>query len=130
MRRALLLTILGLAFAAPAFAADKPAVPVPRLVARIDTLMATQKGPSVTIQAKGAVSSGGWRNARLRVVRIAGGDPHVLAVEFVATPPSPGHAEIAGLLPINASAVLRAPKGVVSVRALSAYNEITSQILK
>lgn len=130
MRRALSVTVMAVGLALPAWAADKPMPPQPRPVARIDTLMAVQKGANVTIQAKGAVNGGGWRTAKLRPLKAGPGDARTLVVEFVATPPVPGHAEIAGLIPVAASISLRVPKGVVSVRAMSGFNEITTQILK
>jgi hypothetical protein len=105
----------------------KPVVPQ-QLVARIDNLIATEDKNNVLIQARGAVGSGGWREARLRAVKAD--DPHTIVVEFVATPPAPNHAVIEGLLPIHASTSIRLRRGVVSVRVISGSNEITSQILK
>ena len=112
--------------AAP-FAPRAPVNP-PRLVARIDNLIATQDNRNVLIQVRGAVASGGWHQARLRPVKTD--DPHIIVVEFVATPPAPTQAVIEGLLPIHASTSLPLRRGVVSVRVLSGSNEITSQILK
>jgi hypothetical protein len=48
----------------------------------------------------------------------------------VAEPPQPGEAVIPGLLPVSAAITLKARKGTVSVRAVSAANEITTQILR
>ena len=105
----------------------KPAVEQ-RLVARIDNLIATEDKNNVLIQARGAVASGGWREARLRAVKAD--DPRTIVVEFVATPPAATQAVIEGLLPIHASTSVRLRRGVVSVRVVSGSNEITSQILK
>jgi hypothetical protein len=110
-----------------AVAPAKPVVPQ-RLVARIDALIATEDKNNVLIQARGAVASGGWRQARLRAVKAD--DPHTIVVEFVATPPGENQAVIEGLLPIHASTSIRLRRGVVSVRVISSSNEITSQILK
>lgn len=126
MRGLCFLFFLGLV--APAGAAEKtPPIP-PRPVVRIDSLMATAAGDKVTIEARGAVSSGGWRGAVLKPVKSS--DPHAIVVDFVATPPPPTQAVIMALLPVAASTTVRLRKGVVSVRAVSGSNEITTQILK
>ena len=131
MRPALLLISLVL-LALPAWAADRPVRPVaqPRLIARIDNLIATADGGSVLIQARGAVDSGGWRQGRLRAVKSSAADAHTIVVEFVAVPPAPTQAVIEGLLPIHAATRLPMRRGVVSVRVISGSNEITTQILK
>jgi len=100
-------------------------------VARIDSLMATEKDGRLTIQAKGAVNGGGWRHAALKPAKATGpGDAHVLVLDFVAEPPEPTQAVIPGLLPVAAAITLKARKGLVSVRAVSGANDITTQILK
>ncbi len=126
MRFGFILAVMGIALASPAFAADKPAQP--RQIVRLDGLTAAKAGGSVVIQARGAVSSGGWRNARLRPLKST--DSHILALEFIATPPPPGQVVIQALLPVTAKITLRLRAGVVSVRVVSAANEITTQILK
>lgn len=114
----------------PAGAAEKPP-PVPlRPVARIDSLFATLSKGQVVIQAKGAVDSGGWRQARLRPVKSTPADAHTIVVEFVAIPPASTQAVIEGLLPVAATTTLHMRRGVVSVRVTSGSNEITTQILK
>jgi hypothetical protein len=130
MRRACLLLIVTWALAFPASAAEKPPVMSPKLVARIDSLFATETGGKVVIQAKGAVGSGGWRGAKLRPLKSGAADIHTIVVEFVASPPQPTQAVITGLLPVAANTVIRMRKGVVSVRVVSGSNEITTQILK
>lgn len=104
--------------AAPAMAADKR-------VFRIDSLIATQKGGEVLLQAKGAVSTGGWSKARLRLVH---NDGHVMTVEFLATPPPPEMTVIDGLVPVAASAQIRGHAETVHVQADA--NEIASQVLR
>lgn len=126
MRRASLLLLCALM--APAAAAEKQPATQPKPVSRIDSLIATEAGGNVTIEAKGAVSSGGWRSAILKPVKAS--DPHTIVVEFLATPPPPTSAVIMVLLPVSASTTVRMRKGVVSVRAESATNQITTQILK
>ena len=131
MRPVLLLMSL-LLLALPALAADKPVRPVtqPRLIARIDSLIATVDGNAVLIQARGAVDSGGWRQGQLRAVKTSIADASTIVVEFVALPPAPTQAVIEGLIPIHATTSLPMRRGVVSVRVISGSNEITSQILK
>ena len=125
MRRIVFLAVMACGFALPARAADKP--PQPKLVARIDSLIATEAGGSITIQAKGAVPSGGWKRATLKAVK--SGDTRTIAVEFIATPPPPSQVVITALLPVSASATVPMRRGVVSVRAVSGSNEITTQLL-
>jgi hypothetical protein len=104
--------------AAPALAADKR-------VFRIDSLIATQKGGAITLQAKGAVQSGGWSKPRLHLIR---NDGHVLTVEFLATPPPPDMTVIDGLVPVTATIQIRGHAESVHVEADE--NEITSQVLR
>ena len=103
---------------APALAADKR-------VFRIDSLIATQKGGEVTLQAKGAVQTGGWSKPRLHLVH---NDGHVMTVEFVATPPPPEMTVIEGLVPVAATVQIRGRAESVHVQA--DQNEITSQVLR
>jgi hypothetical protein len=127
--RAIVLTAMILALpvhamAATAAVADKP-------VARIDSLIATATGGRITIQAKGAVTGGGWTHIALKPIKSAlPADAHTMVVEFVGVPPSSSEAVIRGLLPVAANLTLKGRKGVVAVRAVSDANEITTQILK
>ncbi len=116
--------------ALPAKAAEKLPAVQPRQVARIDSVIATASGGKVTIQARGAVDSGGWKEAKLRPLKPGANDAHTIVLEFVANPPPAGHAVVEGLLPITANTVIRMRRGIVSVRATSGSNEITTQILK
>ena len=126
--RAIVLTALFLALPVHAMAAvvvpDKP-------VARIDSLIATSKSGRVMIQATGAVTGGGWTHIALKPVKpTLPADAHTMVVEFVGVPPPSGEAVISGLLPVAANLTLKSRKGAVAVRAISAANEITTQILK
>ena len=102
-----------------------PALAGEKRVFRIDSLIATQKGPKIIIQAKGAVQTGGWSKPRLHLVHNEG---HVMIVEFLATPPPPEMTVIDGLVPVTATAKFRAHAGSVHVQA--ELNEITSQVLR
>jgi hypothetical protein len=112
------------AHAAAPILSDKP-------IARIDGLIATAKGNNILIQARGAVMGGGWKRVALKPVKPnLPGDAHTIVVEFVAQPPASNQAVIPGLLPVTAIITVKNRKGIVSVRAMSAINEITTQILK
>ena len=89
-------------------------------------MIATLANGTVTLQVKGAVQSGGWKHVHLRPAR---GDTRTLVVEFLAQPPAPGGAVIGGLLPVTATAKIKARRGIVAVRALAEANEVTTQIL-
>ena len=102
----------------PAFAADKR-------VYKIDSLIATARGGMVTIQAKGAVQSGGWKKPKLHVLHV---DAHAVTVEFVAAPPPAGMTVIEAVVPVEATAKVRGKSA--SVRVLADANEMTAQILK
>jgi hypothetical protein len=117
MRIFLILASILLA-ASPALAADKR-------VFKIDSLLATQKDGVITVQAKGAVQSGGWTKPRLHLMHA---DGHVLTVEFLASPPPPGMTVIEALVPVAANMELKAH--AASVHVMADENEITSQVLK
>lgn len=128
MRRAIVLSLLFLAIPCLAIAAT---VVVDRPVARIDELVATVKGSRIVVQAHGAVMGGGWKHPTLKPVKSTQSqDAHTIVLEFVAQPPPSNEAVIPGLLPVKATIKLRRRRGVVSVRAISGVNEITTQILK
>ncbi len=127
MRNALLLAAVLAAL--PAHAATPVVTDKP--VARIDGLIATAKGGSILVQARGAVTGGGWKHAVLKPVKpVLPGDSHTIVLSFAAQPPSSNQAVIPGLLPVTAALLVKSRKGVVSVRVTSAVNEITTQILK
>ena len=127
MRAALVLTAMLVAL--PAWAAAPVAIEKP--VARIDGLIATATGKNIVIQARGAVTGGGWKQATLRAIKpTLPADAHTIVVEFVAQPPPSNQAVIPGLMPVAATLTVRNRKGIISVRAVSGVNEITTQILK
>jgi hypothetical protein len=122
-----LVLLLALALSTPAVAADKGGSD--KLVSKIDSIIATLHQQSILIEVRGAVPSGGWKTAKLKLVR-SPADPHTVVLDFVATPPPANAAVIQGLLPVSANTVVRMRKGVVTVRAVATANEITTQILK
>jgi hypothetical protein len=122
-----LVLLLAVALSTPVLAADRSGAERP--VNRIDSVIATVRQQSILIQVKGAVPTGGWKMPKLKLVR-SPADPHTVVVNFVATPPPANQAVIQGLLPVAANTVVPLRKGVVTVRAVAAINEITTQILK
>ncbi len=117
VRAKFLIVACSLLCAAPAWAADKR-------VYQIDSIIATVKGRTLVIQAKGAVSTGGWKSARLHVLH---NDGKLLTVEFVAVPPPSGMNVIEALVPVEAHLTVKghAP----AVRAVAEANEMTVQVL-
>lgn len=113
--------------AGPAFAADKAgATDKPQRVYKVDSVIATVKGKTLTIQAGGAVNSGGWKQARLRLVH---NDGHVLTLELQAVPPPPGMTVISVQVPVKAAFETRFRPGLAQVTVQATANEVTSQIL-
>ena len=98
-----------------------------KLVYKIDSVIATVTHSHILIQVKGAVPSGGWKDAKLKLMH---GDAHTVVVELVARPPQTGAPVIQGMLPVSASLTAPMRHGIVSVRAVSDANEMTAQILK
>jgi hypothetical protein len=111
--------------ALPALSTPSLAAPEKR-VWRIDSVVATRAGNRIVVQVKGAVKSGGWSHPRLK---LAHGDGHTLAVEFLAQPPAPDAAVITALMPVTAKVTLRARRGMVTVKAVAEANDVTAQIL-
>jgi hypothetical protein len=123
----------GIIFLGLMISAAHAAVPVmpDKPIARIDGLIATARDGQIHIQARGAVLGGGWTRVALKPIKPSlPADAHTIVLEFVAQPPPSNEAVIPGLLPVTATIALKVRKGMVSVRVLSAVNDITTQILK
>ena len=114
---ALLLPSLAL-LASPALAGEKR-------VFRIDSLIVSQKGGTIELQARGAVQTGGWSKPRLKVLH---NDGKVVTVEFLATPPPSDMTVIEALVPVTAATELKGR--ATSVRVQADQNEVTSQVLR
>jgi hypothetical protein len=110
---------LALACTTPAFAADKR-------VYKIDSLLASLQRGVITVQASGAVQTGGWSKPHLRVLH---NDGHTITVEFLATAPPPDMTVIEAIVPITATAQIKSRGRIASVHAIAEVNEITAQIL-
>ena len=108
----------GVAVAAPA-----------KLVYRIDRAAAAIENNRLVIVARGAVSTGGWMNPRLRLRETSGQEANTLEVEFVATPPRRRAAVAQAILPVSARIKARRPYyGVVQVKVVSQTNIVTVPI--
>jgi hypothetical protein len=113
-----------LAFAsvgAAAAASQKP-------IYKVDSVAASIHGNKLTIIAAGAVATGGWNKARLRL------KPHkpeaeTLEYEFVATPPSPAAMVVQVLIPVTATFVTKLPPyGVTQIKVDADSNSTTVEI--
>jgi hypothetical protein len=119
---------LSIFLAIPAEAA-RPIGATDKLIYKVDSVIATVANGRVSIQAKGAVTSGGWKEVKLKLIR-SPTDPHTIVVDFVALAPAANAPVIPGLLPVGANMVVPMRRGVVTVRVVSDANEMTTQILK
>lgn len=120
--------LLVVALAGPALAAERHAGDKhvgDKRVYKIDSVIATQKGGVILVQAKGAVQTGGWKQARLHIIHM---DRSTATVEFVATPPPAGMTVIEAVVPVEAEGRIRGH--VPSVRVLAEANEVTAQVLR
>jgi hypothetical protein len=115
----IVLTACALLCATPAMAAEKR-------VYKIDGVIATLKDGVLTVQAKGAVQTGGWTNLRLHV---AHSDGRAVTIEFLATPPPPAMTVVAALMPVTVSAKFKTRGKLASVAVAGEVNEVTSQVL-
>jgi hypothetical protein len=104
------------------------AAPGERRIYKLDSVIANVKGRTLTIQAKGAVQTGGWRKPRLHMLHSP--DAHTVEVELLALPPPPEMTVIQALVPIEATLHVRTRRHIVSVRAEAEANEVTAQVLR
>ncbi len=118
-RTALALFLLA-ASSVAAHATEKP-------VWRLDSVIATAVRGGVQVQVKGAVRSGGWSHARLK---LSHSDAHSIVLEFLAQPPAANTVVIQGLIPVSAQVTVKAGPGVTSVRVEGDANTVTAQILR
>jgi hypothetical protein len=111
-------------------AATATAAPAtPRLIYKIDTVSVRLSGRSMLVNATGAVNSGGWTAAHLRLRESRAAESDTAVVDFLATPPPPGTVVIQALVPVAASATLPLPPyGTVQVRIVAESNSVTAPI--
>ena len=116
-------TLAILVLAASTIAAQATEKPVYRL----DSVTAVAVPGGIRIEARGAVRSGGWGNARLKVLQV---DAKTVVVEFLAQAPAPNTVVIQGLIPVSAQVTVKAGSGVTSVRVEADANDVTAQVLR
>jgi hypothetical protein len=96
---------------------------------KVDSAAVTLNKGRMTIIASGAVSTGGWGKARLRMKPGHRPESHELDFDFLAVPPPPGEAVIQALLPVTATLTTRLPPyGVTQVRVDAQTNSAVAEI--
>jgi hypothetical protein len=101
-----------------------------KLVLRVDRVTAQIIDRKLVIDATGAVPTGGWKHAKLRI-KPSPPESNVMVVEFVATPPPPKEIVIQALLPVSAKVVTGLPHyAITAVSVTAESNGITTQITR
>lgn len=99
-----------------------------KTIYKVDSVAASVHGHKLTIIAAGAVSTGGWSKARLRV-KSHKPEADTLEYEFVATPPSPDAMVVQVLIPVTTTLVTRLPPyGVTQIKVDAGTNSTTVEI--
>ncbi len=133
MKRQIASAIVALLVAGATLAAAS-SVSSPKPVFRVDSASAAAQPGSpnrLVIQAQGAVRSGGWENARLRVKEIPSNKPNTLIIVFVAIPPKPSEMVVQSVLPVQATVTVPMPKAsITEVQIAGETNTITAKILR
>ncbi len=112
-----------------AAATATPSAAMPKLVYRVDSVIAKTVRNHLVVTAKGAVISGGWTRPRLHLNPIHIPESAVETIEFQATPPLDNAVVIQALLPISATAVFPLPHyGTVKVTVITQTNSVTAPI--
>jgi hypothetical protein len=96
---------------------------------KVDSVAATVSGDRMTIIASGAVSTGGWSNARLRMR--PGHKPEIreLEFDFLAMPPPSHETVIQALVPVTMTLTTRLPPyGVTQIRVDAQTNSDVAAI--
>lgn len=99
-----------------------------KLVYKVDSVVASIQHHKLTIIAAGAVSTGGWNNARLRL-KSHKPEGNVLEYELVATPPAPDAIVVQALIPVRATLSTKLPPyGVTQIKVDTETNSEVSDI--
>jgi hypothetical protein len=94
----------------------------PKPVYKVDSVAASIKHNRLTIIAAGAVSTGGWNDARLRLKNHKP-ENGVLEYELVATPPAPDAMVVQALIPVRATLSAKLPPyGVTQIKVETETN--------
>lgn len=96
---------------------------------KVDSAAASVRGNRMIIIAAGAVPTGGWGKARLRIKPGRRVEANELEFEFLAMPPPPHETVIQALVPVTATITTRLPPyGVTQIRVDSQTNSAVAQI--
>ena len=129
LRRAFTILIAGgfLAAANVGFAAAAS----PKPIYKVDSVAVSVRGHRLTIIAAGAVSTGGWSKARLRLKPGHKPETDTLELQFVAAPPGPNAMVIQALIPVSATLTTRLPPyAVTQIRIDAETNSETARITR
>jgi hypothetical protein len=96
---------------------------------KVDSVAASISDGKLVIIAAGAVSTGGWGKARLRLKPGHKPETDTLEFEFVAPPPPPGTTVIQALIPVSATLTTKLPPyGVTQIQVDAETNSTTADI--
>ena len=127
LRRAFTILIAAgfLASANAGFAAAASLKPI----YKVDSVAASIHGNRLTIIAAGAVSTGGWSKARLRLKPGHRAEGDTLEFQFLATPPAPDAMVIQALIPVGTTLTTKLPPyGVTQIKVDADTNSATAEI--
>lgn len=100
----------------------------PRLITKIDKVMAAIIKGRLVVNASGAVNSGGWTAPRLHLLPHKPED-NTETIEFQAQPPLADAVVIQALLPIQTTAVFPLPHyAVTQIKVVSETNAVTAPL--
>jgi hypothetical protein len=123
---------VGALLVAGASLAAASSVNPPKPVYRVDSVSAAAApgAPNrLVIQAQGAVRSGGWENAKLRVRTAT--KANTMIIVFVAIPPAPNAIVVQAVLPVKATVTVPMPKATVTtVQIAGETNSVSAKILR
>ena len=111
-------------------AATATAAPAtPKMIYKVDAVTVKLSGKSMLVTASGAVNSGGWTAAHLRLREAHRPESDTAVVDFLATPPSASEVVIQALIPVTVSATFSLPPyGTVQVQVTAQTNSVTAPI--
>ena len=96
---------------------------------KVDSAAAFVRGNRMTIIVSGAVSTGGWGKARLRLKPGHKAETRELDFEFLAVPPPANQTVIQALVPVVATLTMHLPPyGVTQIRVDAQTNALVTEI--
>jgi hypothetical protein len=100
-----------------------------KTIYKVDSAAAFVRGNRMTIIASGAVSTGGWSKARLRLKPRHRAETSELEFDFLAVPPPANEVVIQALVPVTVTLTTRLPPyGVTQIQVDAQTNSATAQI--